>query len=183
MATNDAPWLDEPLREEFEHASHKCLLLRHGTLYTWCGYVAVNPGSPLYGVTYLDKLPKLAAALERRKQEPLGEHCSITVLFSALCGKIEPSLDAVVKVHGGITFSSRRNGEEGSLWWFGFDCSHCWDLNPRLLQLSARTATSEEVWRTVDYARDECKKLAEQIDAIEKEITNEPDTRTNRGTA
>lgn len=42
-------WLDEPDRDEFEHAGLKCLILRHHELGHLCGYVAVSKGHPCYG--------------------------------------------------------------------------------------------------------------------------------------
>jgi len=40
-------WLDEPDREDFEHAGYKCLVLRHDELGHLCGYAAVPKGHPL----------------------------------------------------------------------------------------------------------------------------------------
>ena len=42
-------WMDEPNREEFEHAGYKCLILRHPELLHLCGYIAVPSGHPCYG--------------------------------------------------------------------------------------------------------------------------------------
>jgi len=49
-------WLDEPHRDEFEHAGLKCLILRHSELGHLCGYVAVPRGHPCYGKDY-DHIP------------------------------------------------------------------------------------------------------------------------------
>jgi len=49
-------WLDEPNREEFEHAGLKCLILRHPELGQLNGYVAVPRGHPGYGKDY-DSMP------------------------------------------------------------------------------------------------------------------------------
>jgi len=49
-------WLDEPNREEFEHAGLKCLILRHPEIGHLCGYVAVPKGHLCYGRDY-DHLP------------------------------------------------------------------------------------------------------------------------------
>jgi len=45
-------WLDEPNRDEFEHAGLKCLILRHHELGQLCGYVGVSKGHPCYGKDY-----------------------------------------------------------------------------------------------------------------------------------
>jgi len=42
-------WMDEPDREEFEHAGYKCLILRHAELKHLCGYVGVPRGHPCHG--------------------------------------------------------------------------------------------------------------------------------------
>lgn len=49
-------WLDEPDREDFEHAGYKCLVLRHDEVGHLCGYAAVPRGHPCYGKHY-DHLP------------------------------------------------------------------------------------------------------------------------------
>ncbi len=49
-------WLDEPDRDEFEHARLKCLILRHPELGHLNGYVAVPKGHPCYGKHY-DHIP------------------------------------------------------------------------------------------------------------------------------
>ncbi len=49
-------WLDEPHRDEFEHAGLKCLILRHHELGHLCGYVAVPKGHLCYGKDY-DHIP------------------------------------------------------------------------------------------------------------------------------
>lgn len=47
--TNSKEWLDEPDREEFEHAGYKCLILRHDEMGHLCGYVGVPKGHLCYG--------------------------------------------------------------------------------------------------------------------------------------
>jgi hypothetical protein len=46
--------MDEPDREEFEHAGLKCLILRHPELKHLNGYVALPKGHPYYGKGYDD---------------------------------------------------------------------------------------------------------------------------------
>lgn len=47
-------WIDEPNRQEFEHAGLKCLILRNPELLHLNGYVALPPGHPCYGKAYDD---------------------------------------------------------------------------------------------------------------------------------
>jgi hypothetical protein len=43
-------WLDEPDREEFEHAGLKCLIFRTPELGNLCGYAGVSKGHVCYGI-------------------------------------------------------------------------------------------------------------------------------------
>jgi len=54
--TESKEWLDEPDREEFEHAGYRCLILRHCELLHLNGYVAVPRGHVCYGKD-CDRLP------------------------------------------------------------------------------------------------------------------------------
>lgn len=49
-------WMDEPDREEFEHAGYRCLILRHPELKILCGYVGVPTRHPCSGKHY-DHIP------------------------------------------------------------------------------------------------------------------------------
>lgn len=140
----EKPWLTEPDREEFEHLGMPCILNRnaHGA---WCGYVAVAPGHPYHGKGYDD-----------------------------------PD----VEVHGGLTYANdichmSKEGEPDNVWWFGFDCNHCYDYCPsadKAKDPKVREAyktgpmaafgdrwNQEEVYRDINFVRDETKKLAEQL--------------------
>jgi hypothetical protein len=118
-------------------------LLRRNDLGAWCGYAAVPPGHPLHGQRY---------------------DC--------------PDLDA----HGGITFAGPchgeichvpRPGQPDNVWWFGFDCAHCFDLVPGMekllkesreqLGLSGHRFRSE--YRDLAYVTEQTESLAEQLAA------------------
>lgn len=141
------PWQDEPDRVEFEHMDLPCLLHR-GPGGHWCGYVAVPPGHPDHGKHYRD-------------------------------------LD-VVSVHGGLTYAAAceghichvpKPGEPDGVWWFGFDLHHWRDLAPidkyyeddygrkHPHEHNIFSKTHGETYKTVDYARRETEKLAEQLAA------------------
>lgn len=47
-------WMDEPNRQEFEHAGLKCLILRTPELLQLNGYVALPPEHPCYGKDFGD---------------------------------------------------------------------------------------------------------------------------------
>lgn len=74
-----------------------------------------------------------------------------------------------IKVHGGITFSNNM-GIKGT-WWIGFDCCHLGDLSPRdYLTYKDKPLWKDDAYRTVDFVRNECNKLARQLKKIEEKI-------------
>ena len=105
------PWNDENIDKKVwvdKSTGLDCMIHRNHS-GSWCGYAAVKPGHPLYGRDY---------------------------------NNYEDLID-LHEVHGGLTFSGGCHGmnEDGSgichpaddgqhVWWFGFDCSHCFDLSP-----------------------------------------------------
>jgi len=127
------PWDDEPDKVRFRAHGLTCICWR-GPLGAWCGYVAVPKGS------ILDRLDYSSCPIS----------CNDT-----WCNHRPESL---FSVHGGITFSGHR---DGSLWYFGFDCSHYGDKVPALLSFY-RTDHGDYYW-TVDAVRRETAQLAEQI--------------------
>lgn len=141
------PWHDEPDHVDFEHANHACILHR-GPSGAWCGYVAVPPGHPWHGKG-----------------------------FSWTDG-----IDA--SVHGGITYAAKcagaichvaKPGEPDDVWWAGFDCNHHLDMSAQDIiehGCGSYVDTPEYGWvaqyRTVEYARRQTEKLAEQAKAESK---------------
>jgi hypothetical protein len=135
-----------------------CLITRtdRGNL---CGYVAVPPGHQLHGVE-------------------------------------EGATGFAFVVHGGLTYSGECNGhichvpapgEPDNVWWFGFDCSHGFDYSPGLAALERKHGPAmygvsflpgysgpdedsgrTEDYRTVEYVRAECARLAEQLAAVSR---------------
>jgi hypothetical protein len=130
------PWEGPLTQVDFEHAGLPCKLKRHPRTLTWCGYVGVEPD-------------------EARR----------------LIGQVVPSdLD----VHWGITWTGPLPWTGRSrLFWFGFDCAHGGDLIPGVINELRKTGPlgeslaqdmeDEDVYRTVGYARAQCRKLAEQL--------------------
>jgi hypothetical protein len=45
------PWMEEPDREQWQHAGYACLVHR-GPPGVWCGYVGVDAAHPFYGKPY-----------------------------------------------------------------------------------------------------------------------------------
>jgi hypothetical protein len=100
-----------------------------------CGYVAVDQNNPAYGKGYHEQID--AISQEEVDSTTLGIKSPILAL-TAMVGsddehsKIRRSIDVLIDVHGGVTFSSEKTKGDypvdyENLWWFGYDCAHYGD--------------------------------------------------------
>lgn len=170
-------WDHEPDKVEWrDEATSLPCIARRGTSGAWCGYVAVSKGHPLYGVGYSQSCTRC------EEQDVWCEH----------------SPDYQVQVHGGLTFSAfcaeddpehgvchvPMDGEEEKVWWFGFDCAHCFDMRPGHLWIEAEVRRKNpdlqkkfdelefncggprEVYRNLEYVVNEVTQLARQLAAM-----------------
>lgn len=113
------------------------------------GYVAVEAGHPLHGREYHAKFSVPEGFFER--EMVTGYSPTIPILGNLDAFETgEATLDLILEVHGGVTFSGRMRYEDEGLWWFGFDTSHYGDGPEQ----------QNEV-----YVRKECEKLALQLAA------------------
>lgn len=110
-----------------------CLLLRNSNLGNWCGYVKLPLGSTH---TYDE--------IESWNLEVHGEVSYV--------GDINTNILPEVR-------SPEFN--EGGLW-VGFDCAHWKDLIPSDIIFGNRI-WDDDVYRTIEYAFDECTSLARQV--------------------
>jgi hypothetical protein len=145
-------------------------------------------------------LPKGEDVIVEREWTAFGLHCAVTLTAPGChrCGyvRVPPShpLHGVefgydnavgeLSAHGGVNFSEIEpctEHEDGQGWWFGFDCSHCWDarFDPDFDPAKA-TAYSRGVWEiykqsgllteghywTEAEVAAECEGLAEQLAGI-----------------
>lgn len=174
----DGPWNNEPDTKHWtdEATGYPCAVVRHPRYGSLCGYVGLPEGHPLYGLDYGAESDKLTEALERRKQEPVGENPSFMVLVSCITGVLKPAPDIVFKVHGGLTFSDKSPDEDAPKdhWFFGFDCGHAWDYQPGLDSELAKygvprlTLIKDTVYRDFAYVEAECASLAQQLALFEE---------------
>lgn len=178
-----APWEYEPNRLEFKAHGLDCLLSR-GPLLAWCGYVGLTEDHPLFGYGYDERVPMLANLWEMRKHAKVHEsEMGLGLLLKVLTGDDTPTPEAVFSVHGGITYSARCDGavchiteKPDDLWWFGFDCSHGGDMSPGMLEsrkymppdlvAGLTEIHSGDIYRTMDYCREQTTKLAMQLAAM-----------------
>lgn len=71
-----------------------------------------------------------------------------------------------VKVHGGITYSGKIEGEEG--YWLGFDCAHSGDIAPAYDDDYIETFESYGyTYKDMKYVEDEVKSMIDQLIELE----------------
>jgi len=135
-AWGEGPWLREPDKVQWldEETGLPCIILRN-RMGAWCGYVGVSVEHPAYLAHYDD---------------------------------------VDVEVHGGLTYANTcqphapadeghaichlvEDGEDDNVFWLGFDCSHAWDLSPRMAGDNRRRyeETGDELWNNLNSHRDE----------------------------
>jgi hypothetical protein len=140
------PWDKEPDKIQFMDAETglPCLIVRadhHGAL---CGYVGISEGHPYFSSSY-------------DNHYDLEAHGGLT--FSDFCVESD-------KEHGICHIPGE--GEPDRVYWLGFDCAHSGDFCPAYSDWSSFRG-KEERYRTLDYVRAECARLARQLKAVESE--------------
>lgn len=175
------PWLDEPDKVEWRHASGLPLLIvRASHTGALCGYVGVPEGHPLYGVTNNEPCDALRPRLAARLEEPMGTPSVMTLLRAMSGQELDTTPDNALNVHGGITYSEKCSGRichvprvgEGEVFWLGFDCAHHGDYS-RMAYAGSEVGRivgvepePDETYRDIDYVRREVESLADQIAAV-----------------
>lgn len=154
------------------------VILHHGTEVPShrCGYICLPAGHPLHGKDSTDKCDSLGAMLERLKSTPMAEieHLhSFPRMLAMLGGPAEPRPDFVFSVHGGITYSSSKAGDDYPLktddgWWYGFDCNHCDDGYIKPNPWFSSLLNERGVPRTHEYVVAECESLASQLSLVNR---------------
>jgi hypothetical protein len=161
----EGQWQDEPDKKQWADTATglPCLIVR-GPSGALCGYVGIAEGHPWHGVSY--------------------SHYSDC--DGASSSSYEASPEAIINVHGGLTFSDfcadgepvhgichrPDAGETDHVWWFGFDCAHYLDETPRInarlrsLGDGDLLAGSRDVYRDIAYVQSECADLARQLVAV-----------------
>lgn len=142
----EGPWLSEPDEMFWQDptTNYFCAIIRHPTMGSLNGYVNIPTSHPANRLDYDD---------------------------------------INVDVHGGLTYSGVMDFQHLSkefprlperAYWVGFDCAHAFDLVPAMQAFHAILPRDEyfttlhDTYRTIDYVRAECEKLAAQLKAQEK---------------
>ena len=71
-----------------------------------------------------------------------------------------------IDVHGGLTYADFSDERGAGFWWLGFDCAHCGDAVPGLMEHDG------DIFRDLDYVKQECAKLALQLKEISHAAVN-----------
>lgn len=137
------PWDDEPDRAEWvdETTGYPCLVKRN-QFGVWCGYVAVPPGHPLHG--------------GGAETPDVSVHGGLT--YAAPCQAHGPDDADLAICH------VPDPGQPDDVWWFGFDCGHCFDYQPGMAaRIPDQYLFQDCTYRPLSYARAECAGLAAQL--------------------
>lgn len=188
----DKEWQNEPDSKLFTHVGLPCRIMRADSTGCLCGYVGIPPDHLLRGLDYDESSDALVEKLEKIKADPnldIRER-GLGFMLDAMCGDVKPSPRNVLDIHGGITYSKPTppGKERSKFWWFGFDCSHCQDYMPNMGEINQFMAkhmketmctakfleykktrdkmNQDLTYRNMEYVIKECKKLAEQLQAI-----------------
>lgn len=159
---NSQPWTSEgDAFDWIDEATGLRCAMRRNNFSSWCGYVAMEPGAPLFGLDY-DSLVKIPAGDVERFGGPIDQ---VGVMNLFLLGEqidrqggVYP-LCVLARCHGGLTFADRAWWAENDPGhWFGFDCSHAGDRSPGLGR-----PMRDDVYRTAEFVRLIVGQLAEDL--------------------
>ena len=139
----DGPWASEPDKAQWKDAETglPCLIVRN-RMGALCGYVGVPTTHRLYGKEY--------------------EHADVVVhgglTFSEACQHGENEGTGICHIPG--------KGEPDTVWWFGFDCAHGFDVMPAYSAKWGGDCWPGSQYRDVGYVRGEIASLARQLAAL-----------------
>ncbi len=144
------PWDGEPDKLNWTTATGLPGMIVRNGFGALCGYVAVDAAHPCYRVEYNKPVPSTF-------EGPPEEY------------SYGDTPEGFFDVHGGLTYSNAcaghichvpEPGKPDDVWWFGFDCNHCFDMAPKYARGPDR---DDGTYRDVSYVRAEVEKLAVQL--------------------
>lgn len=144
----------------FRHKKFPCVIKRVQHSGHLCGYVGVKADHPLYKKQYHDYVIS----------DNVDNVAFNGNYIALLCNSFNPdrkdneiSLDLLMVVHGGLTWSEDFAPGPGDdktelpdTWWFGFDCAHSGDFCPK-------SPYDGGVYRDVTYVKKEIYSLVHQL--------------------
>lgn len=149
-------WEQEENEYEFVSHGYDCYIWRNPELKFLCGYVRLPDGHP---------------ALQFTCDKPTG-----------LSGMEYDYNKLDVNIHGGVTFFGHLNVQKKDGVWVGFDCGHAYDYTPGFAEILKKIGSNrvwglDEIYRNVDYVKDECSELARQLKEMETKALVAPDSK------
>jgi hypothetical protein len=141
------PWSDEPDKVQWaDPATGLPCLVNRNRMGAWCGYVGLPVSHPWRDGNYHDFDVDVHGGLTYGP-----EPCAETEDGSGICHVTE-------------------SPDEDDVQWIGFDCHQCYDLSPGMLAYERRhnlphidAPWGDNTYKTIEYAKAEATKLAEQI--------------------
>jgi hypothetical protein len=140
------PWSAEPSKVQWvdRDTNLPCLIVRGGS-GALCGYAGIFPDHPCHGKHY--------------DEVTLDAHGGLT--FADGCGHGEDESRGVCHVP--------EPGTADNVWWFGFDCAHCYDLTPAdMVQPMASVVVREThcTYRNIEYVARGVADLSKQLSQL-----------------
>lgn len=186
----DGPWQDEPDKRQWQDDATglSCLIVR-GPAGAWCGYVGVPETHPYFGADYSSDVDmdvhggltfagkcadhgRVAFEKWRARRPRLEQEARIypdgDAAESLRCWQGIETYEAwAERCQASSICHLPAPGESDNVWWFGFDCAHCWDLSPKMNKYGLRPPIlrEEEVYRDIGYVTQQCVELARQLAA------------------
>ena len=167
MSENQSkPWASEPNEVFFKHLGVPCMIIRHRSLGTLCGYARLPTGP----------LADLVRAEGRKVRAPLKFFKGTSYHKKSSFAKVkrQPLYDANilrgVEVHGGLTYGSApghhyrmRRGV-----WVGFDCAHAGDFIPFMEQFLPKGSSlfKEDCYADIEFVTGSLHGLVAQLLAL-----------------
>lgn len=164
------------IESDFEYKGYRCVTIFTDQGYR-CGYVGIDSSNPLYGKRGSDELDISFDDIKDKEFDK--EKTNIFSLLSMALSDDHKSvqLDFYFNVHGGITFTDNDHPINNGLWWLGFDCAHYNDgkdieKTKEYFGDNERVKSRIEEWslveeygtiRSLEYVKQECKNLVDQI--------------------
>jgi hypothetical protein len=165
-------WENEPDVQIWLMGRMGCVMRRNMETGTWCGYVGVQKDHPWFKKDYGETVPTSTIVGNWKDRAIDLDKTSILSLFKIAMadGKDgEESIDTLIQVHGGLTYSgwlTKKN--KNILWYFGFDCAHYGDFMPGLCHNPSYLSFGDTgVYRDQQYVHAEVVSLAEQLKAVQ----------------
>lgn len=153
------PWDSEPDKMQWvdEATGLPCLIHRAYTTGGLCGYVGVSAGHALFEVSGEDG--------------DIDVHGGLN--FFRHCMPAEDESSGICHVVG--------TDEDDNVWWLGFDCSHVGDVSPAIdalvrstmllpMENQYRRLFGADVYRDIEYVRQQCAELAMQLHTMQPEV-------------